>query len=215
MSRCKEQLDFDGTDQALGKLITAQITLGKEVLKLLGAGLSNAKDSLGNIKIPKSSSCCDIPEPCWMPVNLGDICCQLKPGDTGEICFMICNEDFHPHDYTVTAAGTHSSLVQIHEKQFTLSPKACHLVSTRFIMPVANERSDRNSCCEHNDYDLVIWVQGCRNHYLKWHINANAKSKACCHEINVSDIPDYELHWYDHFHVIRPCLGTINTDVKL
>lgn len=213
MSRCKQPMDLNGVDQALGHLINAQIKLGKEALKLMEVGLGSALDSVKNMQLPKGASCCDIPEPCWMPHNLGEICCHLSAGDVGEICFVITNEDFRPHDYTVVASGEDAGLVQVDKPQFTLGPKERRVVSARFKVP-EKQRPEAESCCQCNDYEAVIWVQGCHSHYLNWNINTCEKSKKCCHEVSVDDKPDYVHHWYDHFYVMRPCPGPIITDHK-
>ncbi|RDH84491.1 MAG: hypothetical protein DIZ80_03155 [endosymbiont of Galathealinum brachiosum] len=211
MSRCKEKLDLDGVDEALGKLITAQLKFGKEALKLLGDGCGGAIGALKKINLPKSDTCCDIPEPCWMPVQIGEICCQLRPGDVGEICFVVTNENFRAHEYSVVAAGEHGNLVHISDKLFNLGPKERRVVSAKFKMPGKSSTQERDSCCKCNDYEAVIWVQGCQNHYLNWYLNSSEKSSECCHEVCVTDVPDNELHWYDHFHVMKPCPGPIVT----
>jgi hypothetical protein len=209
MPRCSKQTDFSGLDDALGALISAQVTLGKEALKLLGSGVTSMVDGAKGMNLPGGTSCCDIPEPCWMPLSLGEICCQLCPGDTGEICLVVSNEDFQARDYKVVAKGEHAGQVSITDNQFTLGPKERRVVSAKFKVPAGgdDQKPREESCCECNDYEVVLWVLGCRNHYLHWYINTDEKHKDCCHEVYVVDQPDYELHWYDHFHVMRPCYG--------
>jgi hypothetical protein len=160
------------------------------------------------MNLPAGSSCCDIPEPCWMPLDLGQICCQVCPGEPGEICFVISNEDFQPHEYKVFAEGEHDALVSVSNPSFTLGPKERRQVSVKFNTPARDQPSQRDSCCECNDYEVVVWISGCRNHFLRWYLNHDEKKTKCCHEVFVEDIPDYELHWYDHFHYPRPCLGS-------
>lgn len=209
MARCKKSTDFSGLDDTLGKLIAAQIDFGKEALKLINDGGKALVDSINNMNLPAGSSCCDIPDPCWMPLDLGQICCQICSGDQGEICFIIGNEDFRAQDYRVFAAGEHASLVTVSQSQFRLGPKERQVVSVKFEMPDREQDTNQsNSCCECNDYEAIIWVTGCRNHFLRWYINHDKKQQKCCHEVYVNDIPDYELHWYDHFHYPRPCLGS-------
>lgn len=150
-----------------------------------------------------------------MPLDLGEICCDLCPGDTGEICFVVGNEDFRPHEYAVVAAGDAAAGVQVSAPTFTLGAKERRVVSVRFRMP--QRRPDRDdSCCECNDHEVVVWVLGCRNHYLRWYLNhlEEGRKSACCHEVVVNDEPDYVLHWYDHFHVYRPCIGPRTIPVK-
>ena len=196
-----------GVDSALGDLIAAQLGLGRELLKAIVAGGAMLADGAKGLRLPKGHSCCDIPEPCWMPRSLGEISCTLAPGAEGEICLDIVNEDFRSHKYVVQPTGPDAGAVKIDDKDraFALGPKERRTVSVRVIVPkVRPER--RESCCDRDDLDLLIWVRGCAEHYLRWVICQDEKAnKPCCHCVAVNDTPDYELHWYDHFHVMRPC----------
>jgi hypothetical protein len=215
MTHCKPDVDMSGVDTALGDLVAAQLEFGKELLKVLAAGSGVLIDGAKGLKLPKGTGCCDIPEPCWMPKSLGDICCTLVPGDTGEVCLTIVNEDFRPHDYEVEAAGPDAGAVAIQgpDRKFQLGPKERRVVSVRAKVPEPDGRDGRvESCCDCDNLDLLIWVKGCSNHYLRWVIHRDAKkSKDCCHKVTVVDAPNYELHWYDHFHVMRPCMGPLQT----
>jgi hypothetical protein len=206
MSRCKESMDLDGVDDALGKLFAAQLALGKEAFKLLGTGFRNACSTVRCMELPKGSSCCDKPEPCWMPKQAAEICCELAVDDKGEICILVSNDDFRNHTYDITAAGEHGGLVNLSATHFELGPKERRMVSATFKLPKRDDNPDKNSCCQLNDYEVVLWVKGCQQHYISWYINAAAKTKDCCHEVCVSDSGYYDLNWYDHFHVLRPCV---------
>lgn len=212
MSRCKESVDMTGVDDALGKLLAAQLAFGKEALKLLGAGYKTACGTLRGMEFPIGTSCCDKPEPCWMPKKAAEICCQLKVDDKGEICILISNEDFRKHTYDIVAAGEHGGMVQLSATHFELGPKERKMISATFKMP-RRDKPDTGSCCLINDYEVVLWVKGCQQHYVNWYINSAEKTKDCCHEICVVDSGYYDLNWYDHFHVMRPCSsGTLNSN---
>lgn len=208
-SKCKPEMDMSGVDSALGELIAAQLGLGKELLKAFIAGGNILADGAKGMSLPQGSSCCDIPDPCWMPRSLGEIKCNLAPGAEGEVCIDIVNEDFRAHSYEIKPAGQDAGAVQIDQKDrsFNLGPKERRTVSVRVIVPKTDRDPDRReSCCECDDLDLLIWVRGCAEHYLRWIICRDEKAKKpCCHCVCVEDAPDYELHWYDHFHVMRPC----------
>ena len=82
MTQCKQDVDMKGVDSALGDLVAAQLGLGKELLKVLGAGSALLFDGAKGLRLPAATNCCDIPDPCWMPKSLGDVSCQLMEGDT-------------------------------------------------------------------------------------------------------------------------------------
>lgn len=208
-SKCKPEMDTSGIDSALGELIAAQLGLGRELLKAVVTGGAVLADGAKGLSLPKGSSCCDIPEPCWMPRSLGEITCTLASGQEGEVCLDIVNNDFRPHNYEIKPAGPDAGTVQVDQKDraFILGPKERRTVSVRVTVPkVDHDQDRRESCCECDDLDLLIWVRGCAEHYLRWVICRDEKAKKpCCHCVAVNDTPDYELHWYDHFHVMRPC----------
>jgi len=208
MKDCKPCDDrANGIEDGLKSLLNAQLLLGKEVLKLLG----DAGGALGGMSMPrlgKGKSCCDIPEPCWMPLPLGEICCRLKPGDSGTVCLVVTNEDFRPHAYQFAATGKSAAHVSFSQVGATLGPKERIAVTATFTMPKDGQPDGDCRCLDH---EALIWVRGCRNHYLRWSVDEMAQSKPCCHEVEVNDEPDYVLHWYDHFYVTRPCFGTATT----
>ena len=82
------------------------------------------------------------------------------------------------------------------ETSFFLGPKERRTVTATFTMPT-----------ERKDVDLLIWVRGCSDYYMRWTITSAATSKACCYEVDVIDEPDYVDHWYDHFYCPKPCKG--------
>ena len=205
MNDCKQGTDTQGVEDGLKSLINAQLLLGKEVLKLLGGAGGGMLDKLSCMKMPKGHGCCEVPAPCWMPLSLGEVCCQLKPGDKGTVCLVVTNGDFRQHNYQFEASGKSAGLVSFSQAGAVLGPKERIAVTATFTVPREGQTAADCRCIDH---DLLLWVRGCRNHYLRWTIDEVAKSKPCCHEVIVDDRPDYVLHWYDHFYVARPCLGT-------
>jgi hypothetical protein len=51
----------------------------------------------------------------------------------------------------------------------------------------------------------LIWVRGCRQHFLRWTVVVSHHEHCECPEIHVEDCPDLIHHWYDHFYCDRPC----------
>jgi hypothetical protein len=207
MKDCKPCTDDSGTaglEDGLKSLINAQLQLGKELLKLLGDAGSGAMDGMKGLKMPRGSSCCDIPEPCWMPLSLGELRCQLAPGSSGTVCLVVTNEDFRPHTYQFAATGKSAAHVGFSTAAATLGPKERIAVTATFTVPKDDRIPEDCRCIDH---EALLWVRGCRNHYLRWTVDEVASGKPCCREVVVNDTPDYVLHWYDHFYVARPCFG--------
>jgi len=204
MKDCNPCTDTQGLEDGLKSLINAQLLLGKEVLKLLGGAGGGLLDKMGGLQMPKGHSCCEVPEPCWMPLSLGELRCQLKPGDSGTVCLVVTNGDFRPHNYQFAATGKSAGSVSFSQAGAVLGPKERIAVTATFTVPREGKQDEDCRCLDH---DLLLWVRGCRNHYLRWTIDEVAQGKACCHEVAVADDPDYVLHWYDHFYLPRPCPG--------
>jgi hypothetical protein len=205
MTRCKDQdVDLSGIEDSLKGVIHAQLLIGKELLKLVSGVVGVAAGGAKGLGLPSLPRCCDIPDPCWMPQSLGEVKCTLAPGGTGEICLVITNEDFVAHPYAVVAAGADAGLVTATPANLKLGPKERGCVVVKLKMP--NERPKRDDCCC-DEVEVVIWVRGCRNHYLRWVVEWSDCSQPCCDTIYVNDTPDYVLHWYDHFYLPRQCFG--------
>jgi len=202
MKACRQDNnnDFSELKKPFKDLIAAQVSLGKALANVLTAGADTAFDTLRrmDLNLPKSKSCCDVPEPCWMAKSLGEAKCQLAPDASGEIRFIVANEDYKARDFIVQASGPHASLVSITDLSFVLGPKERKTVTARFVMPSEGPQ----------DYDLLLWVKGCSDHYLRWVITRTQETQACCYEVDVNDQPDYVVHWYDHFYCMKPCHGT-------
>jgi hypothetical protein len=190
--------------EGMRALLLAQWHLGQQTARLLGGAGAAALQRAASMR-PASGACgCEIPEPCWMPLPLGERCCQLAPGEKGTLCLVVGNGDFRPHSYQFAATGKSAAHVSFSQAAATLGPKERIAVTATFTLPPGTKADGDCSCIDH---EALIWVRGCRNHYLRWSIDEVACSKPCCHEVVVSDDPDYVLHWYDHFYVARPCPG--------
>ncbi len=196
--------DDTGNDNLVNSfksLLSAQLLFGKELIKMVGA-TTGMVGSLYGLKLPKKD-CCKIPDPCWMPLSHGEIQCSLKRGDKGTACLVITNGDFRPHTYQFVATGKNAAAVSFSTTSTIIGPKERIAVTATFTVPNDNKVED----CDCIDYEALIWVQGCHDHYLRWTINEVACSKPCCHKVIVDDNPDDVLHWYDHFYMPRRCFG--------
>ncbi len=149
---------------------------------------------------PGPSGGCEIPEPCWMPADLGEFHCSLCKGGRGTLEITVTNSDFRPRKFDVVAAGADAGHLKIQPGNFTLGPKERRTVTVTFDADLKEEQD-----CGH--FDALVWVMGCRNHFLRWIIDVGKHDHSCCIHLDVSDQPDYEHHWYDHFYCNRRCFG--------
>jgi hypothetical protein len=195
---------LSGVEEGLKSLLNAQLLLGTEVLKL-AVGSGGILNKLSTLKLSRFKRCCHIPPACWMPLSLGEIGCHRPAGDSATICLVVTNGDFRPHTYEFAATGKSAAAVSFSATSVTLGPKERVAVSATFTLPAGTVAED----CRCVGNDVVIWVRGCRDHYLHWIVEEGATAGCCSAEIAVCDDPDYVLHWYDHFYTLRPCFGTV------
>ena len=185
----------------LGEAMTRQIDLAGEMADSI-ADFTN--DVITGVleRLPQSKGCCDIPEPCWMPQDLGEIHCDLCPGGRGSLRIVVTNTDFRPRGFQVASAGADAARISISPGTFNLGPKERRTVDVTFDAKV----DDGVHCAE---FDALVWVIGCRAHFLRWTVEVGKRDGGCCHEIAVNDQPDYVHHWYDHFYCMRDCFGRV------
>ena len=201
MRQCSDRdpTDMDDVADNLGKLFDTQVALAGQLLRLAGSAAEAVLDGLGGMKMPKGSCSCEIPEPCWMPKDLGEAHCTLAPGETGEVRITITNDDFRAHPVTLQAAGDGAANVSFSQANLNLGPKQRAQVTARYTVPQQVKEGEQD--------DLVVWVRGCADHYFRWRIKVARCGKVCCHEVEVRDGANYIVHWYDHFYCPRPCPG--------
>lgn len=206
MKDTKQGTDTSGVEEGLKSLVNAQWLVGKELLRLFTDVGGTALQGVGGMRRPGAEGCCSVPEPCWMPLSLGELHCQIKPGDSASVCLVVTNGDFRPHDVQFVASGRSAALVSFSQASAVLGPKERIAVSATLTVPRDGKPA---ADCRGIDHEVLLWVRGCRNHYLRLSIDEVAQCKPCCHEVAVNDDPDYVLHWYDHFYLPRPCFGAV------
>jgi hypothetical protein len=189
--------DTGNLEKLLKDVVAAQFSLGKELLNVLSTGTKSAYGGLSGLKMPKMHSCCEIPDPCWMPKALGEVKCQLTAGGTGEVKLVVTNNDFRAHTVNAQSAGKDAGLVQFTPAQIALGPKERTTIVAQFTAPA-----------QPGTYEVVVWVSICSDHYLRWTVEVGEQQNPCCYEVTVDDSPNYVVHWYDHFYCPRPCLGS-------
>jgi len=189
---CKRD-DLGTLDGLLKDVVAAQFAFGRELLHLA----RDACHGVGSRK-RKSSSCCDIPEACWMPKPLGEVHCRVKTGDTGRVNLIVTNNDYLPHVVTAQSTGQNAGLVAFAPNNVALGPKERTTIVAQFTAPNQPGR-----------YEMLLWVTVCSDHYLRWTVEVGEKcGDPCCYEVTIDDTPDHVVHWYDHFYCAKPCMGT-------
>jgi hypothetical protein len=199
VTRCKPAPCRDGgLGPAIKDLLNAQGALFGELFQFVGTG---ARQLGGSLHLPRTGSCCDIPEACWMPKSLGEVSCRLTPRGSGEVRLTVTNNDFRSHPVTLRSAGPHGGLVSFSPAGLTLGPKERATIVAHVTAPPT-----------HGTYELLLWVSVCSDHYLRWVLDVGEEGCECCYEVSVDDNPDYVVHWYDHFYCMKPCLGRHGRD---
>jgi len=177
-------------------LIDAQIALGSDLIRsLTGLDLPNPGDLL-RLSQARLAPACRIPPPCWMPQPLGN--CVSFVGQCRSACIRIVVTNC---DRTRRTIAIDQSTKQGH---ITISPGSLPLesmeratVSVSLDVPPDTPDGTR--------FENVIWVRGCKTHFVRWTVFVGRAGIDSCHELAVNDCPDYLHHWYDHFYCVRGC----------
>ena len=199
------QTGIEEFGETLLKLVDVQRTIGMEILDIFAKGIGttfqDAVGQLSNLQLPRlrMTSCCDIPEPCWMPRALGEFRCRLCPGATGSLRFVITNEDIVRRTFTALASGSAAGDVSFSPGSLALGPKERGTITATFALPA--------NATDGSSFEALVWLRGCRDYYVRWTVAAASRSDSCCITLPVCDGPDNVLHWYDHFYCRRPCVG--------
>jgi hypothetical protein len=135
---------------------------------------------------------CEIPPPCWYPRHAGDVRSHVCPGGRAVLRIRVTN--CGPRSARFTVRGAEKSSLEIEHPTLELGAMQRGTAVVKLDVTVEEQ--------EH-----LIWVQGCHDHYIRWTVNETTRSGDACHEIDVSDCPDYLHHWYDHFYCAHPCQG--------
>ncbi|MCG8312080.1 MAG: hypothetical protein MI976_02590 [Pseudomonadales bacterium] len=162
-------------------------------------GYSIHEDELGCI----DDMCCQIPEPCWMPKSLGEYHCEVCDSGKVSLTLLMTNEDYLPRTYKLSRRGDTVGKVNFSVNELRLQPKERTKVTVTFDAP------NKPSHCDVACYDLLIWIDSCRDYYLRWVICTSHKPNPCCLEVPLLDRPDYVVHWYDHFYCQRHCCSEV------
>jgi hypothetical protein len=184
-----------------GKTSTTSPTLAdaaKGFAGLIGQGARLGMDLLGSVQMPsapRTGGTCEIPPPCWAPQPLGLVTTRACPGTKAVVRLDITNTDMVGRTIKVT---TTDAAVTVTPPALALGPLEEGLVVLSFEVPVTDGDGQTRK--------LIVWVDGCQRHYLRWTIVSTCQAQDCCAEVAVEDGPDLVHHWYDHFYCQRDCM---------
>ena len=199
MNKSSAAPSFGEATKALGDLLDQGAQIG---ISVLGPLVSNSASMVGHIlqsvsPAQASDCCCEIPPPCWEPRHLGEVTSFVCPGGTATVRLRITNCNMRQSKIQFTTSGQNAG-VTIAPPDLTLGPMERGTVAVS--LPVAANTGSGEQ------REILIWIRGCKNHFLRWIVEVTTKGATNCgSEIDVDDCPDYQHHWYDHFYCHRHC----------
>jgi hypothetical protein len=161
------------------------------------SGIGGLMPRLTTMMAPMPGCSCRIPPPCWAPQPIGDVACHICPGGTATLRLRIANCGATGRDIRVEAAGKTPG-VTITPSNLALGPMERSFVTASVPVPPDGATGQ--------EYEVLLWVRGCHDHYLRWIVKVASRGASCCHEVEVEDCPDPIHHWYDHFYCEHPCI---------
>ncbi|MQA89738.1 MAG: hypothetical protein GEU90_05820 [Gemmatimonas sp.] len=187
---------FGDVPEALLGLLRAQAKWGQEYLEAVtGTKLPTVTDPVRALQSALPTPVCHVPLPCWMPQSLGDLRSFVDKCGKACVRLLVTNCDRVERTVQVRAEGVQG--VEVNPPSLHLGPMQRGTAEVSLEVP---ERTEKGTSLE-----VLVWVDGCKQHYLRWTIHVTPAGFDSCHEIPVDDCPDYRHHWYDHFYCPRPC----------
>ena len=205
---------LSGAAAAYGNLLKQGTILGLDMLQSLTNSSTSVIDQMKSSSmidslLPKvktmmasaTDGCCKIPPPCWMPQEIGEVVSHVCPGGTAVVRLRITNCGATGRDIMLEAKGE-TPEVKITPENLPLGPMERRYITASLAIPA--------HIIAGHEFEVLLWVHGCRDHYLRWIVKVAARGADCCHEVDVEDCPDPIHHWYDHFYCERPCAHSFN-----
>lgn len=190
---------FGEAAQAIGDLFNQGAKLGMAMLGPLVSGSAQMVGSLlQNLNPAHDPSCCgDIPDPCWQPRRLGEVTGFVCAGGTATVRLRVENCTWTKRQVQVVILNP-SAGVTVTPDILDLGPMERGVVAVSLaVAPSAGEGQE---------FEVLILVRGCNNHFLRWTVKATTRGvNTCCMEVEVKDCADQIHHWYDHFYCHRDC----------
>lgn len=141
---------------------------------------------------------CRVPRPFWWPHQVAEVNSYVCPGGVATLRIIIKNNGPRPGKYQVAVLPSAlAGNATISEPEFLLVPFERKTVAVSFMVPGDHAVGQVD--------EPLVWVRGCLEHVVVWRVTASKLSSTVCHEVAITDTPNYEHHWYDHFYCERPC----------
>ncbi|MBI2369583.1 MAG: hypothetical protein HYV08_04980 [Deltaproteobacteria bacterium] len=190
MKTASRERPLTAVSEALLDLMDAGLRAGVEMFEAMGR-------PMGTLMGRRTGPCsCEIPPPCWVPQSLGEVVSHVRPCSTASVRFRITNCGTVSRTITAQAVGA-SGQITVAPASLTLGPMERGHVTASLAIP-----DDAQPGTTH---EALLWVRGCKEHYLRWTVKVGSRGGDSCHEVEVEDCPDLIHHWYDHFYCERPC----------
>jgi hypothetical protein len=187
--------------KALAQMMEAGAKAGIDILKSLYGSAPEALGGLANLASNQygGGGCCscEIPPPCWMPRQLCEVVSYGKAGNASSITLVITNESMAHRVISVMTTTSITGLV-FSANSLTLGPMERGEIEVTYTIPTTIKSGPGT--------EILLWIQGCKLHFLRWTIKLGPISADTNYEVCVNDGPENVHHWYDHFYCPRPCL---------
>ena len=187
--------------KAIGKMIEVSAKAAMDVLQSLYGSAPGALTGIVDWATSQTSGggccSCEIPPPCWMPRPLCEVVSYGKAGNAASITFVITNDSMTTRVISVFTTTSLAGLT-FSATHLTLGPMERGSVEVTYTIPTTLTSGPGT--------EILLWIQGCRLHFLRWTIKLGPVSGDTNFEVCVKDGPEYLHHWYDHFYCPHPCL---------
>lgn len=205
MSTTRTTRSLGEAAEAISDLFDQGMRIGMDLLDSLSCGrtwmmgptMSEMLDIVTSRLRPAERCGCKIPPPCWAPQPLGEVRSHVCPGGTASIRICVTNCGTTHRDITIEATGQTTGI--------TVTPSSVSLGPMERGVAVASAAMPADAASG-QEREVLLWVRGCQQHFLRWIVKVSARGVDTCHEVDVEDCPDLIHHWYDHFYCERPCL---------
>ena len=205
MSTMRTTRSLEEAAQAMTDLFGQGMRIGIDLLEslscgrtsMMGSAMSEMLETVTSRFRPAESCGCKIPPPCWAPRSAGEVMSHVCPGGTASIRIRVTNCGATHRDLTIEATGQTTG-VTVTPSSLSLGPMERGFAVASAAMPA--------DAASGQEREVLLWVRGCQQHFLRWTVKVAARGADTCHEVDVKDCPDLIHHWYDHFYCERPCL---------